>query len=232
MNMRNETAEQMVSIPVVLSKKVDNVLYNLMVRTTTDQVFEGQYTLTEALMTIRRAIDSKASDAEFHKLVHNLEEFFNCTEEDVATLRDIHNFITTSKNADEELHRILTQDVILSIKTLDENQQRLVLLVEDLKNAFDQILINDYVTQTEFNEEMTKFVKNEVYTETLQTINQRIQTLNTTVEKCVTQDRLEEELRSIETQIKETVNNGMITSYGNEAPAELVDGGYWLKIVP
>lgn len=230
--MRNETAEQMVSIPVVLSKKVDNVLYNLMVRTTTDQVFEGQYTLTEALMTIRRAIDSKASDAEFHKLVHNLEEFFNCTEEDVATLRDIHNFITTSKNADAELHRILTQDVVLSIKTLDENQQRLVLLVEDLKNAFDQILINDYVTQTEFNEEMTKFVKNEVYTETLQTINQRIQTLNTTVEKCVTQDRLEEELRSIETQIKETVNNGMITSYGNEAPAELVDGGYWLKIVP
>ena len=45
-------AQEMIDIPVVLSKKVDNVLYNLMVRTITDQVFEGEHSLTEVLILI------------------------------------------------------------------------------------------------------------------------------------------------------------------------------------
>lgn len=228
--MRNRTVEEMVSIPVVLSKKVDNVLYNLMVRTTTDQVFEGKYTLTEALVTIRRAIDSKASDAEFHELVHKLEKFFNCTEEDVATLRDIHYYIQSSKQADAELHKILKQDVEPAIQLLGEKNEKLTEIVADLKKKFDQILVNDYVTQEEFNTELKNYVTKEVYVQNNQTIMNAVQQLQTDVKNCITEEMLAEELRTIETQIKETVKNSMVTSEGSEAPPDLVDGGYWLQI--
>lgn len=228
--MRDRTVEEMVSIPVVLSKKVDNVLYNLMVRTTTDQVFEGKYTLTEALLTIRRAIDSKASDAEFHKLVHKLEEFFNCTEEDVATLRDIHYYIQSSKEADKELHNILKREVEPAIRLLGEKNEKLTEIVADLKQKFDQILVNDFVTQEEFNTELNNYVTKEVYVQSTQNITNAVQQLQTEVKNCITEEKLAEELRTIETQIKETVKNSMVTSEGSEAPSDLVDGGYWLQI--
>lgn len=68
--------ETMIDIPVVLSKKVDGVIYNLMVRTTTDQIFRKEFSLTEILDNVQKSVDLKVDQTEFNTVKQKLATFF------------------------------------------------------------------------------------------------------------------------------------------------------------
>ena len=53
--------DNMIDIPVVLSKKVDGVIYNLIVRSSTDQVFQDNFSLTEILKDVSKSIDARVT---------------------------------------------------------------------------------------------------------------------------------------------------------------------------
>ena len=53
--------DNMIDIPVVLSKKVDGVIYNLIVRSSTDQVFQDNFSLTELLKDVSKSIDARVT---------------------------------------------------------------------------------------------------------------------------------------------------------------------------
>lgn len=106
---------EVISIPVVLSKKIDGVLYNLMVRTTVDQVYDGEYTLTEILSNLRDLLSKKTDATEFKKLKKRINTFFSGAPEDFQTIMDIYNYINNGVNTQNEaikkLEKILTQKV-------------------------------------------------------------------------------------------------------------------------
>ena len=199
-------AQEMIDIPVVLSKKVDNVIYNLMVRTITDQVFEGKHSLTEVLMTIRKSIDGKASDEEFHELTHKLEEFFNCSEEDVRTLSDIHYYIQSFKDSDDILMEILTKKVDESLFTTET--QAIKQSIEDLKIAFATTLTTKYVSKDEL----------------------RAAGYATSTELQESEERMTQKIKDMEESIRDTMRNIIVSSEGMQAPSGLIDGGFWVQI--
>lgn len=224
--MGNKSAEQMVDLPVVLSKKVDGIIYNLMARTVTDQVFEGKYSLTEVLVKIRKSIDGKASDKEFHELVHQLEEFFNSDEPMVQTLADIHYYIQSCKDADAALREILNKKVDEELFT--EETRVLKESIENVKTVLNQTLVDKYVTKEELTQSIETKLTNYVTTETF---TQQMETVSGKIENCVTQETLTKQLETLETEIRETVKNTMVSSEGDEAPDDLVDGGFWVQII-
>ena len=90
--------DNMIDIPVVLSKKVDGVIYNLIVRSSTDQVFQDNYSLTEILKDVSKSIDARVTKEEYAEVQQHLNTFFADQPEELQTLRDVHNYIQSANN--------------------------------------------------------------------------------------------------------------------------------------
>ena len=132
---------QAISIPVILSKKFDGVIYNLMVRTITDQVYRGDYTLTEILADIETLLGKKADDSDLRKVRKKLNTFLADAPEDFQTILDIYNYINSkSENAETrftELEKILGQKVDASTykEEREADKEWCASQIESLKNA-------------------------------------------------------------------------------------------------
>lgn len=122
--MPNDTTTQGIPISVVLSKKVDDVIYNLMVRTITDQVYQGEHTLSEILYDIQTLLKGKAEDSEFRKVKKKLNLFLEDAPEDFQTIMDIYNYINSKGEETDtkfkDLEKILTQKVSTEVYNKDK----------------------------------------------------------------------------------------------------------------
>lgn len=196
------TSEEIVNIPVVLSKKLDGVIYGLMVRTITDNVFEGENSLTEVLADIRTAIDAKTSDEEFQKVQMKLNAFFNDDSDEVATLRDIHYYVHNCSDKIAAMEKILSKTV--SMEQFNE-------------------LTKKVDTLTDNTMELSKKVE---------TFDKSLVEVKETLNNAVTQKELEEKLNTVETQLRTEIQGWLLVSDGSECPEEVPDGGIWIQTIP
>lgn len=144
--------ETMIDIPVVLSKKVDNVIYNLMVRTTTDQIFREEFSLTEILDNVQKSVDLKVDQTEFNTVKQKLATFFADAPEDFQTLMDIHNYIQSAEDKIEATNKILATKIDTSV--YEGDQKRLMTQINEIKQDIADINTSseDYVTKSNFEE--------------------------------------------------------------------------------
>ena len=105
--------DTMIDIPVVLSKKVDGIIYNLIVRSSTDQVFQNDFSLTEILQNISKSIDARVTKEEYAEVQQHLNTFFADQPEEIQTLRDVHNYIQAANDKIEAANNILSNNRLL-----------------------------------------------------------------------------------------------------------------------
>ena len=196
------TSEEIVNIPVVLSKKLDGVIYGLMVRTITDNVFEGENSLTEVLADIRTAIDAKTSDEEFQKVQMKLNAFFNDDSDEVATLRDIHYYVHNCSDKIAAMEKILSKTV--SMEQFNE-------------------LTKKVDTLTDNTMELSKKVE---------TFDKSLVEVKETLNNAVTKKELEEKLNTVESQLRTEIQGWLLVSDRSEWPEEVPDGGIWIQTIP
>lgn len=143
--------DTMIDIPVVLSKKIDNVIYNLIVRSSTDQVFQGNFSLTEILQDVSKAIDTKVSNEEFVEVKQHLNTFFADQPEDFQTLNDVHNYIQSAHNKIDAANKILENKIDTSVYEGDKKQ--IMQTINSIKqDVSDMITTGDLVSKENFEE--------------------------------------------------------------------------------
>ena len=144
--------ETMIDIPVVLSKKVDGVIYNLMVRTTTDQIFRKEFSLTEILDNVQKSVDLKVDQTEFNTVKQKLATFFADAPEDFQTLMDVHNYIQSANDKIEATNKVLATKIDTSV--YEGDQKKLMTQINQIKQDIADIntASNDYVTKANFEE--------------------------------------------------------------------------------
>lgn len=150
--MARTPQDTMIDIPVVLSKKIDNVIYNLIVRSSTDQVFQGEFSLTEILQDVQKTIDAKVEQTEFNEIKQHLNTFFADAPEDFQTLMDIHNYIQSADDKIEATNKILANKIDTSV--YEGDQKQLMTQINQIKQDINEITASsgDYVTVSTFNE--------------------------------------------------------------------------------
>lgn len=143
--------DTMIDIPVVLSKKIDNVIYNLIVRSSTDQVFQGNFSLTEILQNVSKAIDTKVNNEEFLEVKQHLNTFFADQPEDFQTLNDVHNYIQSAHNKIEAANKILQNKIDTSVYEGDKKQ--IMQSINNIKQDVSDMITNgDLVSKENFEE--------------------------------------------------------------------------------
>ena len=143
--------DTMIDIPVVLSKKIDNVIYNLIVRSSTDQVFQGNFSLTEILQDVSKAIDTKVSNEEFVEVKQHLNTFFADQPEDFQTLNDVHNYIQSAHNKIEAANKVLESKIDTSVYEGDKKQ--IMQTINNIKQDVSDMITNgDIVSKENFEE--------------------------------------------------------------------------------
>lgn len=145
--------QEMINIPVVLSKKVDNVLYNLMVRTITDNVYHGDTTLTEILQLIETTLRTKADGGDVEEIKNQLKDFFADSPEDYQTLADVINYINSCNNSITELKKLL--ELKVDTDTFDKNNENIANAITAVKDEFYRRL-EDTISDTELTAELEK----------------------------------------------------------------------------
>lgn len=123
---------QMINLPVVLSKKLDGVIYNLMARTITENVYHGDYTLSEVLTMISNTFTTKADEKDVTAIQKKLRAFFKDAPEDYQSIVDILNYVKTCED------EIASMNIILGNKVDEADFQsankRLVALIQSVKD--------------------------------------------------------------------------------------------------
>lgn len=183
--------ETMIDIPVVLSKKVDSVIYNLMVRTTTDQIFRKEFSLTEILDNVQKSVDLKVDQTEFNMVKQKLATFFADAPEDFQTLMDVHNYIQSANDKIEATNKVLATKIDTSV--YEGDKKKLMSQINQIKQDIVDIntASNDYVTKANF----------------------------------------EERIKQLETDIRADMYKNLLAGDGDTAPAELIDGGFWIQYI-
>lgn len=183
--------ETMIDIPVVLSKKVDSVIYNLMVRTTTDQIFRKEFSLTEILDNVQKSVDLKVDQTEFNTVKQKLATFFADAPEDFQTLMDVHNYIQAANDKIEATNKVLATKIDTSV--YEGDQKKLMTQINEIKQDIVDInkASDDYVTKANF----------------------------------------EERIKQLETDIRADMYKNLLAGDGDTAPAELIDGGFWIQYI-
>lgn len=183
--------ETMIDIPVVLSKKVDGVIYNLMVRTTTDQIFRKEFSLTEILDNVQKSVDLKVDQTEFNTVKQKLATFFADAPEDFQTLMDVHNYIQAANDKIEATNKVLATKIDTSV--YEGDQKKLMTQINEIKQDIVDInkASDDYVTKANF----------------------------------------EERIKQLETDIRADMYKNLLAGDGDTAPAELIDGGFWIQYI-
>lgn len=143
--------QEMINLPVILSKKIDNVLYNLMVRTTTDNVYHGDATLTEILQLIENTFRTKADGKDVEAIQKKLRQFFKDAPEDYQTIVDIVNYINTCEDSMKELKILLGEKVDTDV--FNESNQAIIQAINDVKAEFYKRL-EDKVSGEDFQKEL------------------------------------------------------------------------------
>lgn len=143
--------QEMINLPVILSKKIDNVLYNLMVRTTTDNVYHGDTTLTEILQLIENTFRTKADGKDVEAIQKKLRQFFKDAPEDYQTIVDIVNYINTCEDSIKELKILLGEKV--DTEVFNESNQAIIQAINDVKTEFYKRL-EDKVSGEDFQKEL------------------------------------------------------------------------------
>lgn len=147
--------DTMIDIPVVLSKKVDGVIYNLIVRSSTDQVFQDNYSLTEILQNVSQAIDARVTTEEFSEVKQHLNTFFADQPEDFQTLMDVHNYIQSAHDKIEAANKILENKIDTSVYEGDKKQ--IMQSINNIKqDVSDMITTGDLVSKENFEERITQ----------------------------------------------------------------------------
>lgn len=141
--------DTMIDIPVVLSKKIDNVIYNLIVRSSTDQVFQGEFSLTEILQNVSKAIDTKVSNEEFVEVKQHLNTFFADQPEDFQTLNDVHNYIQSAHDKIEAANSILQNKIDTSV--YEGDKKAIMTSINNIKQDVSDMITNgDLVSKENF----------------------------------------------------------------------------------
>lgn len=143
--------QEMINLPVILSKKIDNVLYNLMVRTTTDNVYHGDTTLTEILQLIENTFRTKADGKDVEAIQKKLRQFFKDAPEDYQTIVDIVNYINTCEDSMKELKILLGEKVDTDV--FNKSNQAIIQAINDVKTEFYKRL-EDKVSGEDFQKEL------------------------------------------------------------------------------
>lgn len=143
--------QEMINLPVILSKKIDDVLYNLMVRTTTDNVYHGDTTLTEILQLIEDTFRTKADGKDVEAIQKKLRQFFKDAPEDYQTIVDIVNYINTCDDSIKELKILLGEKV--DTDAFNESNRAIIQAINDVKTEFYKRL-EDKVSGEDFQKEL------------------------------------------------------------------------------
>lgn len=143
--------DTMIDIPVVLSKKVDGIIYNLIVRSSTDQVFQQDYSLTEILKDVSKSIDARVTKEEYAEVQQHLNTFFADQPEELQSLRDVHNYIQTANNKIETANKILQNKIDTSVYEGDKKQ--IMQHINNIKQDVSDMITNgDLVSKENFEE--------------------------------------------------------------------------------
>lgn len=195
-------SEKTINIPVVLSKKLDGVLYGLMVRTITDNVFQGEHSLTEVLTEINTAIDAKTSNEEFLLVKEKLSNFFDDDSDEMSTLSAIHYYIQGCSNKIEAMNKIISKTV--SMEQFNELTTRVDMLTSN----------------------------NQTLTEKIETFDRSVKEVKEVLNTKVGTNEMEARLTTMETQLRTEIQGWVAVSDSSECPEEVPDGGIWIQTIP
>ena len=143
--------DTMIDIPVVLSKKVDGIIYNLIVRSSTDQVFQNDFSLTEILQNISKSIDARVTKEEYAEVQQHLNTFFADQPEEIQTLRDVHNYIQAANDKIEAANNILSNKIDTSV--YEGEKKQIMTQINNIKQDVSDMITNgDLVSKENFEE--------------------------------------------------------------------------------
>lgn len=122
---------------VILTRKLNNVLYDLMVKTTIDMVYDGEYTLTERLSDIADALqtnyeDIKSVSEQFAKLVDAAPVTFQ-------TFKEIWDYVNINGKPESELIKL--------IRSKQDAEPDKGLSSNDLTDILYEKLVNNYTRE-------------------------------------------------------------------------------------
>lgn len=143
--------DTMIDIPVVLSKKVDGIIYNLIVRSSTDQVFQNDYSLTEILQNVSKSINARVTKEEYAEVRQHLNTFFADQPDELQSLRDVHNYIQAANNKIAAANKILENKIDTSV--YEGDQKKIMNQINNIKQDISDMVTNgDLVSKENFEE--------------------------------------------------------------------------------
>lgn len=132
---------------VVLSKKLNNVIYELAVRTVSDNVYvDENYTLTELIDDVKKAITSNALNLD--ELSDNFQEIMKDAPATFRSFKEVYDYIGSTPDPDKTIVELLAEKVDIEIgKGLSTN---------DLTDELLTRILNTY-TKEEIDTKFSEF---------------------------------------------------------------------------
>ena len=129
------------SVNMILTKKVNNVIYELMVKTNTDQVYDGNgITLTERLDNIFELLTTSKKDVENIRTLY--DEVVGDAPETFQSFKEVWDYVNINGNPKSELLKL--------IDSKQKAEEGKGLSTNDFTNALKEKLENSY-TKEEFD---------------------------------------------------------------------------------
>ena len=186
----------------VLTKKINNSIYELMVKSVSDMIYvDDQTTLTEKLADI---IDLLATHTEtFAEFKTRLNEIVANSEDQAKKLKDVWEYVNANGDPKSELIKLIDSKVTAEDgKGLSSN---------DFTTFLKEKLENDY-TKEELNEKFTVLLKqNESITSAI--------------------NELKSSVNDVKAEVEEMKKEPNIRMSENAAIAGLEDGNCWFQII-
>jgi hypothetical protein len=125
----------------VITRKLNGILYDIMIRTVTDQVFDSEgYTLTERLYDIMQALSRQTED--INRIVEQVNEILLDAPEEFNSFKEIFDYVNVDGNPKSKLIELI--DDKESIDHAEEMHQVLLDAINDTREEFNskyQVLV-------------------------------------------------------------------------------------------
>ena len=120
---------------VVLTKKLNNIMYELIVKTNSDMVYVGkEETLTEKLCAFSKVLTTNSRDIRDIRELYN--EIIDGSEESFNSFKEVWDYVNINGNPESELIKL--------IKAKQDAEEGKGLSQNDLTDLLYEKLVNDY----------------------------------------------------------------------------------------
>lgn len=186
----------------VLTKKINDSIYELMVKTVSDMVYvDDQITLTEKLADIINLLSTHTET--FEEFKTRLNKIVADSEDQAQKLKDVWEYVNANGDPKSELIKLIDSKVTAEDgKGLSSN---------DFTTFLKEKLENDY-TKDEINEKFTVLLKQN-------------ESINTTI------NEMKSSIQEVKSEVEEMKKEPNIRMSENAAIAGLEDGNCWFQIV-